>query len=48
MALLLHIAALYMSSQIFVMSQMTGVCPNEFYRGHELVDEEAHSSGSIW
>lgn len=47
-ALLLHIAALYMSCKIFVIYQMTGACLNKFYRGQELVDEGAHSSGSIW
>lgn len=48
LALLLHVATLYMSCQIFVMSQMTGACLNKFYRGQELVDEGARSSGSIW
>lgn len=48
LALLLHIATLYMSCQIFVICQMTGACLNKFYRGQELVDEGAHSSGSIW
>lgn len=48
LALLLHAATLYMPYQISVISQMTGACLNKFYRGQELVDEGARSSGSIW
>lgn len=46
--LLLHTATPFISCQISAICQMTGVCLNKFYQGQELVDEGAHSSGSIW
>lgn len=46
--LLLHVVTLCTSCHIFVMSQMTGTCLTEFYRGQRFTDKGAHSSGSIW